>query len=103
MRELLCEECTKRHLPAGTRRIQAASQYGPAEYQRLTLGTARKPQHGQTDIIVNTERLPGPTEHYLCDFCNKQIFPGDKCACWTVWTSETGPIGSWEQEYLERG
>ncbi len=101
MMYVLCGECVKKKEP-GTRLIYERSEIGePAEFQRVTVGTARRPKAEQRYIKVNNEKTDLDLGYYNCDTCNAEIRPGDLCGAWTVWTEETGPIAFWEGEYLE--
>lgn len=100
MRNVLCETCMQERGPSGTRQIFAGG-FEPAEYERVLRGVAKAPQSSQRYIKVNDERRDLPVEFYNCDSCNAEIRAGDRCGTWTVWTDVTGPIGDWEQEYIE--
>lgn len=101
MRWLLCQNCLKNHLPAGSRQILAQSREGePAEYQRLTLGTAGQPKTEQRFMEVNGVRFPMGLAFYNCDSCDGEIKPGDSCAGWTVWVEGQAEPKPWEYEFF---
>lgn len=102
MRQLLCPECYTPRLPEGTRQILARSADGePAEYQRLTVGRAKRPTREQRMIYVNNDPLPLEVDHYDCDDCGQKIERGELCAAWSVWTEDQAETEYWEPEFLE--
>ena len=100
MRHLLCHKCLRKHLPAGERLACKASRSGPAEFERVVLGTAKQPQQSQRVITVNGVDHPLPTSVFNCDSCNAEIEPGQVCAGWSVWREDMLPVPEWESEYL---
>ena len=107
MRYFLCQNCTTKHLPAGTREIYKRSPIGePAEIQRLVLGTARQPQQSQRFVTVdsetNSETNLLSTDFYNCDSCYAEVKPGDPCSCWSVWNEHQQPLPAWEDDYIIR-
>lgn len=101
MREILCKECTKKHLPEGTRKIYERSKLGePAEYQRLIVGRALIPSFTQRTVLINNHPTLLDLTFYNCDDCNKEIRPGDECSCWSVWTEEQEPTPEWESRFI---
>ena len=99
-RYFLCKDCASKKLPAGTREIFKRSAIGPAEFQRLTLGTAKTPTQDNRFIAIDGVKILLTLAHWDCDTCNKPINSGDPCAAWSTWTEEMQPIRYWEEEYL---
>lgn len=98
--QLLCLSCAQEYMPAGTRQILARSEEEPAEYQRLVMGVANKPNPATHVITVNAATFPLDPSFYICDHCNVAIKPGDRCAGWTVWAEHMLEPPAWEGEYL---
>ena len=101
MRRILCEKCLRGHLPAGTRKACGASLHGPAEHQRLVLGTALNPTKEQRTVYLNGEPQPLPMGMLNCDSCNQDILPESVCAAWSVWRADRPPVPAWEEEYIK--
>ena len=100
MRHLLCHKCLRRHLPAGERLARKASKSGPAEFQRVVLGTAKQPQQDQRWQSVNGDVTLLPVSHFNCDSCDAEIEPGQVCSGWSVWREDMLSVPEWESEYL---
>jgi hypothetical protein len=106
-RQVLCARCAKWHEPAGTRMVLErlkgtdGDPDAPAEFQRLTFGAAKPPRVEQRVAYINGVPYPMDMDHFDCDQCMAPIKPGDRCAAWTVWSEETGPVAEWESEYME--
>lgn len=100
MRRILCEKCLRGHLPAGTRKACGASLHGPAQHQRLVLGTALNPTKEQRTVYLNGEPKPLPMGMLNCDSCDDEIRPESVCAGWSVWRADRPPVGAWEEDYL---
>ena len=78
----------------------------PAEYERVTWGTALPPQPDQRVMYVNGEPIPMEADFYNCDLCNAAIGPGDPCCAWSIWVDGQAMPPPWENEFMipgERG
>lgn len=64
--------------------------------ERVTWGRAKEPKKEQRFISVNFRKMDLDPRYYNCDFCNKEIRPGDRSCAWTI-----GKIPIWENDYLE--
>lgn len=100
-RNILCQKCAARHIPAGTRQIYAANDLEPAEYQRLTLGAALQPKQSQRYMIVNGVGTLLDAAYYNCDTCYAEIRPTEPCGTWTIWSDPEIEPALWEKEFLE--
>jgi len=103
MRRVLCEECGSKYKStlkelAYPRDPETGE---PAEYRRVLRGIAKSPSGDQRTIYVNNVPHHLDDSHYDCDTCNKEIKPGDKAVCLTVWSERHETPLLWENEYLD--
>ena len=102
MQYLLCKACAEaKGKSAGTRLVFEATEFDPAEYERITWGIARQPLPEQRTIYVNgAPQQPMDLAYYNCDSCNAKIFPGEQCCTWTAWLKGRPEPADWESAYL---